>query len=157
MNSVDRLHRLYDYDAWASRSVLDVLGRHEDADNHGEALKLFSHLLGAQELWYARIVGADYSGLEVWPDYSLEKCRELFPEVADRWHKLIEEKESELDRKIEYQNSSGVPFETALSDIFYHVIIHGQHHRAQIAKVLRKDDIKPPATDFIFFTRTADS
>lgn len=157
MNSVDRLHRLYNYDAWASRSVLDVLSRHTEAQHHGDALKLFSHLLGAQELWYARIAGDDYSGLEVWPDYNLEKCRELLPALDGRWHELITKNESALDRIIEYQNSSGVPFETALSDILYHVVIHGQHHRAQIAKVLREDDIKPPATDFIFFTRSADS
>ncbi|MFB3133724.1 MAG: DinB family protein [Rhodothermales bacterium] len=40
-----------------------------------------------------------------------------------------------------------------LHEILLHVIIHGQHHRAQIATCLRQHGHTPPPTDCIIFTR----
>lgn len=61
---------------------------------------------------------------------------------------LIRKHEGDLDQSIRYTNSSGTSFENRLSDLLHHVIIHGQHHRAQIAKILRRVEITPPKTDF---------
>ena len=70
-----------------------------------------------------------------------------------RWMELLETEQDDLDQLITYQNSKGVEYETKLSDIMHHIIIHGQHHRSQIAMLLRMSDIPPPGTDFIFYTR----
>lgn len=53
-----------------------------------------------------------------------------------------------------YTNSKGMLYKTKLAEILYHIMIHGQHHRAQIVKLLRNAKINPPATNFILFTRS---
>jgi len=154
MTPADRLLRLFAYDNWANEQVLISLQDHlqfEDSDN---AIRYFAHIAGAQDLWYRRIQGESLEGLKVWPDYGLSEALPKLKEYSEKWNQLIEDNRDNLDRIISYENSKGTPYETMLSDILHHVIIHGQHHRAQIAKLLRNAKIDPPATDFIFFTRS---
>ena len=152
MNPSERLLRLFDFDRWANKKVLNVLSGDQD-----EALKLMCHIIAAQELWYKRILGDDLSGIEVWPEFSLDKCKEAANKWPEKWKELIKENASNLERIISYKNTSGNAYDTMLSDILHHVIIHGQHHRAQIATLLRQTGTKPPATDFIFYTRDQNS
>lgn len=153
MDSASRLRRLFDYDVWATLKVLAVLEDHSSFEWREKVLDLFFHILGAQELWYRRVTGKDLSNIEVWPEYRLEECRSLIQTKHENWKMLIKEEEDNLDRIISYKNSKGVAYESMLSDIMHHLIIHGQHHRAQIATLLRMSGIAPPPTDFIFFTR----
>lgn len=153
MDPAKRLRRLYEYDRWANRNVLDALEEHSGFENTDKTLSLMSHILAAEELWYRRIKAQELSGFEVWPIFSLEQLRKMSDDYFGRWQTLINENETDLDRVIAYHNTSGTAYETMLSDILHHVIIHGQHHRAQIATWLRMADITPPATDFIFYTR----
>lgn len=153
MSTAEKLRRLFNYDHWANNEVLSVLKEHEAFEYAGTTTSLMSHLVAAQEVWYRRIKELDVTGFEIWPVYSLEeqqrKCKTMF----GRWQELIKKHENDLDVVVSYKNSSGTAFDTMLSDILHHVIIHGQHHRAQIAIRLREGGIDPPVTDFIFYTR----
>lgn len=153
MNSADRLRRLFDFDAWSNREILVVFKDYKSFEHQEKAMSLFSHIIAVQDLWYRRITGADLAGLEVWPGYPLSECQDKIKRFSSHWKRIIDENEEDLDRIISYKNTSGVAYETMLSDILHHVVIHGQHHRAQIASVLRESGIKPPPTDFIFYTR----
>lgn len=153
MNAAERLQRLYDYDRWANRQVLKVLKTNNPFEFSNKTSSLMSHIMAAEELWYRRIEGLDLSGFVVWPEYKLEEITSMIKEFGNRWQSLIGEYSADLDRIISYHNTSGTAYDTKLSDILHHLIIHGQHHRAQIAVWLRKGDIAPPATDFIFYTR----
>lgn len=153
MTPSDRLRRLFDFDVWANLKVLAVLEDHSSYDREEKTLSIFYHIIGTQHIWYARITGAELLGVKVWPEYELGECRKLIESNYKQWHALIDENEDDPDRIISYKNTSGVAFETMLSDILHHVVIHGQHHRAQIATLLRMADIAPPPTDFIFYTR----
>lgn len=153
MNAAERLRRLYDYDRWANQQVFQVLKTNNTFEFRSKTNSLMSHIMAAEDLWYRRIEGHELSDLKVWPDYKMEEIATMIEEFGSRWQTLIKEYASDLDRRISYSNTSGTAYETMLSDILHHVIIHGQHHRAQIASWLRKADIAPPATDFIFYTR----
>lgn len=153
MSSADRLRRLFDYDAWANQKMLDVIIEHEGFAHYDKALSFFCHILAAEELWYRRVTGADVSGFEVWPDYTLSEVKQMNADFPPRWQTFLSENEDTLDRSISYKNTSGTAYDTRLSDILHHLVIHGQHHRAQIVSLLRDADIDPPATDFIFYTR----
>lgn len=153
MHSADRLLRLFRYDNWANEQVLSVLQNNLDFENGDKAVAYFAHIAGAQDLWYRRIEGQSLENLKVWPDYGLPIALQKLNTLTEKWQNLIESNRSDLDRIISYQNSKGTPFETMLSDILHHVVIHGQHHRSQIAKLLRNAKIEPPRTDFIFFCR----
>jgi len=155
MDLADHLLRLFAYDNWANEQVLLSLQDNLDQiDEAGQAVKYFAHIAGAQELWYRRIEDKSQDNMEIWPDYDLPVALQKITTLYERWQQLIKNNRSELDRIISYQNSKGTSYDTPLSDILHHVIIHGQHHRAQIAKLLRNAKIDPPATDFIYFSRT---
>ena len=154
MMKSDSFIRLFSYDMWANEQILLTLQEHLDFSEAEQAATYFSHIAGAQELWYKRIAQESVEGLNVWPDYGLPKALQKLKTHAEKWKILARSNRSDLDRKVEYQNSKGEKFATPLSDILHHVIIHGQHHRAQIAQLLRNAKIDPPATDFIFFSRS---
>lgn len=154
MNSGERLLRLFSYDNWANEQVLLSLQDNPSFKGADQAVEYYAHIAGAQELWYRRIKGESTDDLEVWPDYDLAVALQKITTLYEQWQQLIDVNRSDLDQIISYKNSKGTSYKTKLSDILNHVIIHGQHHRAQIASVLRQADITPPATDFIFFTRT---
>lgn len=140
------------YNRWATGRVLRVL---EDADDPPDrAVELLAHLLRAQDVWYGRVKGTDHAALDLWVEDSLAACAERAEASDRRWRRLLEECTAEyLDAPVGYTNSSGTSFETPLRDILSHVINHGTHHRAQIAPVLRRAGIEPPATDYIFYVR----
>lgn len=153
MDSADRLLRLFAYDNWANEQILLTLQDNMDFDGAEKAAEYYAHIAGAQDLWFRRIKRQSLDDLKVWPDYDMAVALQKLKTLSERWQRLIESNRSDLDRIISYKNSTGTPYETMLSDILHHVIIHGQHHRAQIATLLRNVNITPPATDFIFFTR----
>ncbi|NIT62159.1 MAG: hypothetical protein GWN00_39995 [Aliifodinibius sp.] len=154
MESADRLFRLFEYDNWANEQVLLSLQDNLDFEGAEKAVEYFSHIAGSQQMWVNRIKGESLEDIAIWPDYGLPEALQQLKTLNQQWKKLISTHRDTLDKMISYSNSKGTPYNTSLSDILYHVIIHGQHHRAQIAKLLRNAKIDPPATDFIFFTRT---
>lgn len=153
MTPAERLNRLVDYDLWANLKILALLEDYPSFDHREKTLHLFYHIIGTQHHWHGRVVGADLSDIKVWPELELEDCRNLIKANYTKLKNLVGENEGELDRGISYKNSSGTAYTTTLSDILHHVVIHGQHHRSQIAMLLRMSEIAPPPTDFIFYTR----
>lgn len=153
MNPADQLLRLFEYDNWANEQILLSLQDNLNFEESDKAVTYFAHIAGAQDLWYRRVEGQPLEDLKVWPDYDLPIALQKLKALSEQWQQLIQGNKGDLDRIISYKNSSGTPYETMLSDILHHVIIHGQHHRAQIAKLLRNAKIDPPGTDFIFFSR----
>lgn len=153
MDTTDRLQRLFDFDAWATQRVMEVLKENPDLKKYKEALRLLGHLLNAQQIWYGRTIGRDSNDLELWPEHDLNKCGVIYNKMPGKWSDLLSEHREDPDTLIAYQNTKGESYESKLSDILYHVIIHGQHHRAQIATLFRESGIDPPPTDFIYFTR----
>lgn len=154
MDSVHRLHRLFEYDAWASQKIVDMLEQHPQLKKREEALKLLGHLLNAQQIWYRRTVGKSFDDLDLWPDHSLEECKTILDTMPARWSQLLQDNRENPDTLISYKNTKGEAYETMLSDILHHLIIHGQHHRAQIATLIRQSGVTPPTTDFIYYTRS---
>lgn len=154
MDSKKQLQQLFNYDLWANQKVATALN---DAFFEKEpCLNLFAHIGAAQEIWHERINGKKTSGIELWPaekpvDHSLEIIRSMHK----KWMQLLEK--NNFDETISYENSKGKKFNMSLAGILHHIIIHGQHHRAQIATRLRQNDINPPATDFIFYLREIDN
>ena len=153
MESADRLLRLFEYDNWANEQILLSLQDNLSFEGAQKAVEYFDHISGSQQMWMNRINGKPLDDIQIWPDYGLPEALQQLKTLNQQWKKLIATNKNKLDKIIAYTNSKGTPYDTSLSDILYHVIIHGQHHRAQIAKLLRNAKIDPPATDFIFFTR----
>lgn len=153
MDETKQLLRLFRYDRWANEQIIETLQQNLAFPAISECTNLFAHIVGSQEMWFRRINGQSTENIAIWPDYDLPIALQKLHTLSQKWTQFIQSNQSRLDQTISYQNSSGRSFDTLLGDILHHVIIHSQHHRAQIALLLRQADIAPPATDFIFFTR----
>lgn len=152
MDTSDQLLRLFRYDNWANEQVLLSLQDHLGFEGSNDAVAYFGHIAGSQKMWFARIKGDSRDDIKIWPNYGLADALQQLKTLNQQWKQMVNTTEH-LDQIISYSNSKGISYETPLSDILFHIIIHGQHHRAQIAKLLRNAEIDPPATDFIFFSR----
>lgn len=152
MDTAEHFHRLFSYDNWANEQVLLSLQDHLGFERSDKAVAYFAHIAGSQQMWFKRIKEESIDDVEIWPDYGLADALQNMKTLNQQWKQLVNATDN-FDKIVSYTNSKGTPYETPLSDILFHIIIHGQHHRAQIAKLLRNAKIDPPATDFIFFSR----
>jgi len=147
--------RLLTYDLWANQRILLALDAWPDLLPDSEPARLFSHLLRAQQIWHERVQNTTRSYQELWPVLDPASWRSLLQANHDAWLDVLPGDDAGLDMMIRYRNSKGTSFATSLRDIVQHVMIHGQHHRAQIAVHLRRKGCTPPRTDYIYFTRDA--
>ena len=143
------IHTKISYDLWANQQVCRHLKLIDDQKLLQETTRLLNHLLKAQVVWYNRVKGID-ENIDIWGDFTLEECKSLLNDSST----MLEGIAAEIGGSITYKNSKGESFTDSIADIFEHVIIHGQHHRAQIFMLLSKAGIKPPSTDYIFYLRS---
>jgi len=146
------LQKLVNYDKWANKKVFQVIRKIDDSSLSKEIESLFAHLLTTQLVWVNRI-NKETLPEQIWPQLTLSDITLLVDENPDRLWNLIVRK----DETVQYKNSKGDLFKNTVEDILLHLIIHGQHHRAQISTLLRKKGVEPPVTDFIFFLRTLEN
>lgn len=145
------LPRLVAHMRWADTLVADAL--EQDSRPDPEAVRLFAHIAAAEHLWVARVAGVP-AKLAVWPSLSPGEARAVAAEHADAFEQLVSASDAAaLERVVRYTNSAGHTFENTVSDIVLHVAMHGEHHRGQIARLIRAAGREPPYTDYIQFAR----
>jgi uncharacterized damage-inducible protein DinB len=137
------------YDLWANQQILDAIKKVTDETLLTELTRLFAHLFKAQIIWYNRVQQINEK-TEIWGNYTIEECASLLNDSPA----MLEGIAAKRGESCSYTNSKGRTFESSVSDIFDHLIIHGQHHRAQILMILSKAGIDHPATDYIFYVRS---
>lgn len=145
---MDRIESLLKYDRWANHKVLNALSEQDAPQHCPGAIKHIAHLLKAQKIWADRIKSLP-ADKEIWPSLSLNECKQLQSDYHETLMSLIPERQ----KIIQYQNSKGQSFSNTVEDILHHLVIHGQHHRAQIALLMRQAGLTPPVTDYIFYLR----
>ncbi len=149
---ISELNRLFAHLTWADLRVLEYLRRLEGAEA-GE-LRLFSHVLGSERLWLARLRGGDTSALEGWPGFSLTECASVLEENTRGYASFLESLDEErLEHPVEYQTTDGTDYRTRVGDILLHVTLHASHHRGQIARLARDAGREPVNVDYITFAR----
>ena len=150
---VGYLSKLVDHLEWADAATLRALETAPGSDTRG--LAVYSHVLGAEGVWLARIAGRP-SDVAVWPVLSLDEARELGLRNVTELKALLETPSAgSIEREIDYRNSAGQPFRSKVEDILLHVCLHGAYHRGQVAQMIRQGGGEPAPTDFIAFIRGA--
>lgn len=144
------LEKFCRYNNWANALLLDTLMASSGTVSES-CILLFSHIVNAQTIWFKRIKGMT-PGVSVWQNNELNTCKLMLEESA---YALSEICKGDLEHMpiIKYTISTGQQYETAVSDILLHVFNHGTYHRAQIAKEMKLQNIKPVNTDYINFVR----
>lgn len=117
------------------------------------SLRFMAHIVAAERLWLGRL-RRDKSPVVVWPDLTLDQCDAGHAEIALAWEDLLAGlDEGSLSDRVEYVNSKGEPWTSAVDDILTHVVIHSAYHRGQIATDMRASGLTPVYTDFIHAVR----
>lgn len=147
----DLLLRLVDHMAWADELVADAL--ETDPTPDAGATRLFAHIAAVEHLWHSRILGVP-ARHAVWPALTVAEARAVAAEHAALFRKLVRDASAtDLARTVSYRNSAGRDYRSSVADIVTHTAVHGEHHRGQIASLVRAAGRVPPYTDFIQFAR----
>lgn len=154
MNDRQKLQHLFQFDLWCTRKLTNLFINKAPFSELSACAAFTSHIINAQEIWYNRVTDNSDLSITTWTEYPLPDIKKHAKKAHKKWLNLIADHEVNLDTEIFYKNSSGTDFHNSIWQICQHLIIHGQHHRAQISIFLRKCDIKPPEIDYIHYART---
>ncbi|CAM3999130.1 Uncharacterized damage-inducible protein DinB (forms a four-helix bundle) [Pedobacter westerhofensis] len=144
------LRQFCKYNNWANSLLLNTLVTHSDVLPES-CIKLFSHIVNAQIIWLCRINGVQPQ-VTVWELHEIEACS-LLLNVSSNELSELDYPETAESPIIKYANSTGDFYETSVADILLHIFNHGTYHRAQIAKEMKINNLKPINTDYIQFIR----
>lgn len=142
--------KLYEYNYWCNKRVLDALTSQQVDDE--KILSLMGHIVAAQFLWLYRIKGLPPAQVKLWGKYTLPQLISMAEEIGTEWLAFIRETE-DFNRELTYKNYTGDPYVTNVEMIMIHLVNHSSYHRGQIAMQLRQKGFEPINTDFITYDR----
>ncbi len=142
--------KLYQYNAWSDKRVLDCLSSQQVNDE--KVLTLMGHIVAAQFLWLHRIKGLPPADVKLWGTYTLSQLATLADQAGRLWLEYVEKTE-DFNRALTYHNYVGDPYINNVEMIMIHLVNHSSYHRAQIAMLLRQKGFQPVNTDFITYDR----
>lgn len=154
MGNRQKIQRLFIFDFWCSRKLSDFLTNQAPFDDQPACTAFLSHIINAQYIWYDRVLRDSHSNTELWHEYELAAIKREASKIHKKWIALIGDHDLDMDSVISYQNSKGTLFKNSFHDICTHIILHGQHHRAQINLLLRSSGIQPTPIDYIHYIRS---
>jgi uncharacterized damage-inducible protein DinB len=142
--------KLYQYNFWANKRVLNALNRQTVSDE--KILSLMGHIVAAQFLWLHRIKGLPAPDVNLWGEYNLEQLNTMTDTAGEQWLEFVKATDN-FDREMTYRNYTGDPYTNNVEMVMIHLVNHSSYHRAQIALLLRQKGMEPVNTDFITYDR----
>jgi len=144
----EKLIDLFEYTYHFNKEMIKVISENLQKGDE-KAVSLINHTLNAQQVWNSRIL--DEKSFEVWQINPFETLEEINHQNFKKSIKIVEI--SDLDQKIQYQNSKGTKFENSIFEMLFQAINHSTYHRGQINSLLKQNGIEPILTDYIFYKR----
>jgi uncharacterized damage-inducible protein DinB len=145
------IRRLLEHLEWADARTLESLRSMHASPM--DALRLFGHVLAAEQVWLSRIDGRA-PNVPVWPSLEIDECVALSARNQAGFAKQLDAPPESLAREVRYRNTKGEEYVNSVEDILLHVALHGSYHRGQVAKIVRGEGGVPLPTDYIVFLRT---
>lgn len=158
--TVKDLQDLYDYAYWANKKLFQLISHltpeqftQPVAGSYGSVRNTLVHALSAEWGWLERCGGQE-RGLRLNPDN--------FPTVVslvEEWAKvegfvrefLFTLNDEDLAREIEFTIGGPEKRSMRLGYLMQHAAIHGVHHRAQVALLLRMLGYEPGNFDLLMY------
>lgn len=149
---------MFNYDTTVNQQILEQLKKTnlkvDKAQPIYRAQQIHSHILAAKQIWIRRLNNQDLNSIEIWPEFTVDQAQTQINDNRDSYQTYLSNlSDTDLTTKLHYQNSQGTTFKTPIGDILSHVLIHGGHHRGQIAKYVRMAGDEPLNTDYITYIR----
>lgn len=149
---IEHYLHLFEYNDWANNLILKSI--YENKFTDPKIFSIFSHVIIAQVLWLNRINKETYEFKDFWQLLTREELFNISKKSTHDWKSFIQgHNDGDLQTEVSYVNSKGNKYKNTLSQIMTHVINHSTYHRAQIASLLRAENIIPPLTDYIAYFR----
>ena len=152
------LSSLVEYGASVNLRLLDTAAELTQADftrtlspGFGSIHLTFAHLLGAEELWFARWQGQSPSAMlapEEVPTVAALRER-MAPLVAARRANLASLDDARLAEVVEWTNMRGKAFALPRWQVIMHCANHATHHRSEIAAMLTQLGHEPDSTELL--------
>ena len=151
-DSLQFLHKLFEYDHWANREALASLSTVSGSAER--PLRILGHIMGAQGLWLARFDNPSPPGGQAWPTLTLDDCRVAVEDMHRRWSQVLDKLTPEkMSEALVYRNTKGQEFRTPIQDVLMHLLMHSAYHRGQLAAAVREAGGKPAGTDYVVYVR----
>lgn len=148
MDERQKLQRLFQFDLWCTRKLTGFMYSDMKCNEKPACMAFLSHIVNVQQNWYNRVTDSETEPVDVWFEYDPSELRMKARQIQIKWIDLIGDHDVDLNSLVYFRNSEGVEYTALLRQICHHLIIHGQHHRAQITLLFRKCGIEPPALDY---------
>jgi len=153
MNSLDLIREQFRFNDWANRRMIVALKDVSDACP-ARARSILAHLLATEQEYFEHLYGKDSTGVDLWPDLTLEQCGSLARSASERYEKLLRGfTEDGLDITVKYRTTEGIPHQNTFREILTHVVTHSAIHRGNITILLRDSGFTPPSADYIIYLR----
>lgn len=144
----EKLIDLFEYTYHFNREMIKIISENISKTDE-KTISLINHTLNAQQVWNSRVLGE--KSFEVWQINLFESLEEINQKNFQKSIQIVEN--SDLDQRIEYQNSRGTKFENSIFEMLFQAINHSTYHRGQINSLLKQNGIEPLLTDYIFYKR----
>lgn len=158
--TVQDLETLYDYNYWANRKIWKVItGLTPDeftqpvAGAYGSVRNTMVHILSTEWGWLSRCGGPERGESLNAEDYpTLEPLLYDWEKVEAYMHDFLSDlNDEDLHRNVEYRGKGDQKRSMPLGELLHHSIIHGAHHRGQVALLLRELGHPPGTFDILFY------
>lgn len=153
MDSRQSIQRLFIFDLWCTRELTDLIKASGEFKERKACIALMSHIINSQRIWFDRVLSIKIADVNLWNKITIEEMKQQAREAHQLWIDLIGDHEMDIATQIVYQNFAGINYKNTFIEICNHLILHGQHHRAQISLLLSRSEITPPSIDYIHFLR----
>jgi uncharacterized damage-inducible protein DinB len=151
VNVAAYLRRQFAYNVWANQEVLRAI-RAAGGEN-ARSLQLMSHILAAERVWLERLTQRPQS-VPVWPEANLGQCESEAAALGRLWFEYLDGiQDGNISHSVSYKNTKGEAWQSTISDVLTHVVMHSAYHRGQIASHMRASRQTPAYTDFIHAIR----
>lgn len=139
---------LFQFDLWSNRQLIKLFEREPSFDHRVACMAFVSHILTVQQIWFHKLIGdAMASELDPWAEYSVDELKLKAKNLHALWLDVIDDEESSLDMECFMSKPDGSSMQMPLWRILHHLIVHGQHHRAQVSQFLMKSGMMHSIAD----------
>jgi uncharacterized damage-inducible protein DinB len=145
MCAMSELPKLLHHSFWANEAWIRFVS--ETCPSDGYLVTRMSHILHGERAWLQRVNG-EQPDRDIWTPMPVPRLLEVHHEHRGVITRLLGE---DLGRIVSYRRFTGEAHQSPVSDILLHLVLHGGHHRGQMATHVSAKGLRPINTDFIQF------
>ncbi|NII28382.1 damage-inducible protein DinB [Pseudoflavitalea sp. X16] len=140
---------LFEYNHHINQKLGSALNANVEKTSEN-AIKLYSHILNAHQIWNNRI-DPRHPAFGVWEIHAIQDCQDI--DKKNYEHILLIIERFDLNSMIHHPKIKGKNASKSIGEILFHVINHSTYHRGQLATEFRQNGLEPLATDYILYEK----